>query len=311
MITRLRHRVGEAIRADALWARGDRVAVAVSGGMDSVALLDLLLETQRWHGGALSVVHVDHGARPDSGEDASFVERLAAERGLACAVRRLALGPVSEAALREGRYAAFAALPVERVALAHHREDLAETVILQLLRGAGTAGLAGMRPVRDRYVRPLLDVGRDELRGWAEHRGLAWREDPSNADPRYTRNRVRAEVLPLLERVRPGAVRAIARSAAIVAQDDAWITSLVAPGPPWDVAFVSDAPEPIVRRSILAGVPGVAAGAIDEVIDAARRGHGRVYVGRGVLAVDGAQVVFTAAEGEPTPPEPDVTCSTT
>jgi tRNA(Ile)-lysidine synthetase-like protein len=311
VITRLRHRVGEAIRDDALWAPGMRVAVAVSGGLDSVALLDLLVETGRWHRGALSVAHVDHGARPDSGEDAAFVERLAAERGLPCVVRRLQLGPASEALLRDGRYAAFADLDVDRVALAHHREDLAETVILQLLRGAGTAGLAGMRPVRDRYVRPLLGVGRDELRAWAQHRGLAWREDPTNADLRYTRNRIRAEVLPLLERVRPGAVRAIARSAAIVAKDDEWIASLVVPGPPWDVAFVCSAPEPIVRRSILAGVPDASAGAIDEVMDAARRGRGRVYVGRGVLVVDHTRVVLAAAEGDLTPPEPDVTCSTT
>jgi tRNA(Ile)-lysidine synthase len=325
--TRLRHRVGRAIAAHRMWSPGDDVAVAVSGGLDSVVLLDLLVATRRWHGASLRVVTVDHGVREGSAADARFVEGLAAELGLPCTTVRPAVPPAAgEAQLRDARYAAFEALGADRIALGHHRDDLAETVILQLLRGTGTAGLAGMRPVRGRYVRPQLDATRAELRAWAERRGLAWREDPTNADPRFARNRVRAEVMPLLELIRPGAGRALARSAQVAAQDDAWLESLVVPGPPWDLAFVQRAPEPVVRRSLLRGLPGIGAGTMDALLAVAARGRGRIEVLGGWVAVDNEQLVFTPRESgavgptaesdeasreAPTLPEPDVTCSST
>lgn len=293
MNLRLRHRVGEAIRDHAMWGAGDVVAVAVSGGLDSVVLLDLLRVTERWHKGRLQVVTIDHQARPGSADDAAFVSALAAGWGLPCAaIAVTAAAPGGEAELRAARYAALEALPVDRIALAHHRDDLAETVILHLLRGTGTAGLAGMRPVRGRYVRPLLGIDKRELRRWAELRGLAWREDPTNADPRFLRNRVRAEVLPLLDAVRPGAIAALARSAEIVAKDDEWLSSLAVDGPPWPLAFVREGPEPLVRRSLLRGVDGLEAGSIDAVIAAARRGQGGTEVPGGWIGVDGDWVVF-------------------
>lgn len=207
---RLRHRVGATIRDRGLWLPGQRVAVAVSGGADSVALLDVLLETRRWHGARLEVVTVDHGTRPGSGEDASFVWDLARARGLPVTRVDLGLGAqASEAVCREARYAAFARLRVDRVALAHHREDLVETVLLQLVRGTGAHGMSW---VRGPYVRPLLDVPREDLRRWLAWRGIGWREDPTNQERHRLRNRLRHEVLPLLEEVRPGAVGAFARS---------------------------------------------------------------------------------------------------
>lgn len=211
---RLRHHVGATVRDRALWAPGDRVAVAVSGGADSLALLDLLEVTRRWHGGALEVVTVDHGIREGSADDAAFVWELARSRGLPCTWVSLGLrGGASEAECRDARYRALAGLSVARVALAHHRDDLAETVLLHLLRGTGPRGFAGMAWRRDRYVRPLLDVPRADLRRWLAWRGLAWRDDPTNTDPGRLRNRLRHEVLPLLEDVRPGGVAAIARGA--------------------------------------------------------------------------------------------------
>lgn len=312
MTTRLRHRVGQAIRDHAMWEAGDPVAVAVSGGLDSVALLDLLAATKRWHGAQLEVVTIDHGLRADSALDAEFVQHVAAGAGLPCTTIRVQVAaPAGEAEMRAARYAALEGVAVRRVALAHHRDDLAETMLLQLLRGSGTAGLAGMRPVRGRYVRPLLGIGKDEVRAWAAARGLVWREDPTNADPRFARNRIRNEVLPLLESVRAGATRALARSAEIVAKDDAWLESFVVSGPPWTVAFVRDAPEPVVRRSLARGVPGIGASAIDAVIVAARRGRGRVLVAGGAVRVHAGEVVFAArAEGRDAP-GPDVTCSST
>lgn len=292
--TRLRHRIGEAIRRRALWSAGDRVAVAVSGGVDSVVLLDLLLATRRWHGGALEVVTVDHGLRPDSADDAAFVEALAAGRGVPCRRADLALGRASEAESRAARYAVLDALDVDRVALAHHRDDLAETVLLHLVRGTGTLGLAGLRWRRGRYVRPLLGTGRAELRAWAAARDLPWRDDPTNADAAFLRNRLRADVLPRLEAARPGAVASIARSALIAAADAELIESLVdrdpdAAGPEsWPTAWVANAPEAIVRRALLRAAPDMGSRGLDALLLCARRGRGRVPLpGGACLVVDG------------------------
>ena len=120
---RLRHRVGDAIARHRLWDRGQRVAVAVSGGLDSIVLLNVLLETRRWHGGILEVVTVDHGLRPDGAADADFVAERAMALGLPLHRFALVLPDASEASAREARYAVFDALPVDRVALGHHRDD--------------------------------------------------------------------------------------------------------------------------------------------------------------------------------------------
>lgn len=210
---RLRHRVGAVVRDRGLWAPGHRVAVAVSGGADSVALLDLLVTTRRWHGAHLEVVTVDHGVREGSAGDADFVWELARRLGLPVTRFDLGLGlGASEATCREARYAAFASLRVDRVATAHHREDLVETSLLHLIRGTSWRGMTGLAWRRDRYVRPLLEVARADLRRWSAWRGLEWREDPTNARRDRTRNRLRHEVLPLLEDVRPGAIAAFGRS---------------------------------------------------------------------------------------------------
>jgi len=210
---RLRFQVLEAIRTRALWVPGERVAVAVSGGRDSVALLDVLARTARAHGARLEVVTVDHRSRPGSGDDAAFVWTLA--RSLGLPVRRVDLPPTpaSEAAWREARYTVFDGLDADRVALAHHADDLAETVLLQLIRGIGPAALAPMGWQRGRCVRPLLAVPGRAIAAYAASRGLTWREDPTNAAPRFLRSRLRHEVLPLLEDLRPGATDAIARVA--------------------------------------------------------------------------------------------------
>ncbi len=168
-----------------------------------MVLLDLLVASAGVHGGRLSVVTVDHGTRPGSAEDAAFVAARAEELGLACVVARLDLGEgASEDTCRRGRYAAFAALDVDRVALAHHRDDQAETALLALIRGG---------------------VSRAELAAWAEARGLRWRDDPTNDSPRFLRNRVRHEVIPLLDGLRAGAAEALARAATHAAQDDQWL----------------------------------------------------------------------------------------
>jgi tRNA(Ile)-lysidine synthase len=186
-----------------------RVGVAVSGGADSVCLLEVLLELgARWDL-RLAVLHLDHGLRgKESRQDAEFVRALAARMELPFILERADLASAAgnlEEAAREARLRFFreqiAAGAVDLVALGHTRCDQAETVLFRFLRGAGTAGLAGIRPVTDDgIVRPLLDVTRAEIEAFLLARGNAWREDSTNASPRFARNRIRHSLLPQLVR---------------------------------------------------------------------------------------------------------------
>lgn len=199
--------------------RGERVAVAVSGGMDSVVLLDLLFELRGQLQLELVVAHVDHGLRGrESAEDARFVRHLAASLGLPCYCGRL-LAPQGrglEDGARRERRAFLRGVPAAAVALAHHRDDQAETVLLRALRASALETL-GMEAWRPPFLRPLLEAPREELRAWASQRGLRWRQDASNEDLCRERNLIRAQALPLLDRVH-GGVRerlvALAREAA-------------------------------------------------------------------------------------------------
>jgi tRNA(Ile)-lysidine synthase len=185
---------------------GARVVVALSGGLDSMVLLHLL------HGIAddlslrLSALHVDHGISPRSGEWAQFCALRCEALHIPLEVVQVEIardtGSGLEAAARGARYAVFARQSADAVVLAHHLDDQAETVLLQLLRGAGAAGLAGMPQARRLpnsdllLVRPLLDIGRAAIRDYAMHHALRWVEDESNAGREYDRNYVRHEILP-------------------------------------------------------------------------------------------------------------------
>ncbi|MCK6530552.1 tRNA lysidine(34) synthetase TilS [Myxococcota bacterium] len=258
----LRARVVAAIRREPLIADGAVVVVGVSGGLDSTVLLDLLWDLAPRHGWRLVVAHADHGLRARSGEDALAVGWLAAERRLPFVTRRLALDPSAlaargvEAAAREARYAFLERVRrrtgARRVAVGHHMADQAETAIMGLLRG----GIAAMPPRRGRLVRPLLGEARGALRAWAAARGLRWREDPTNADPRHLRNRVRAEVLPLLATIDPGAVRGVAAAATRWGEDaaalDAVAASLVGePGAPVALAAYASWPRAVRARVLV------------------------------------------------------------
>lgn len=214
-------------------AGGEAVLVAVSGGADSVALLLTLHRLAPTWRLTLQVAHVDHGLRPDSVRDAEFVVALGARLGLPVHVRRVdvAAGESPEAAARMARYRALEALADEigadRIAVGHTADDQAETVLMRVLEGAGIAGLAGIPPGRGRIIRPLIAERRTALREWLAVLGEGWREDPTNADRRFFRNRLRHDVLPMLaERTGGDVVGALGRVAALareaaVALDDA------------------------------------------------------------------------------------------
>jgi tRNA(Ile)-lysidine synthase len=232
-------RVAKALAAAGVPAAGDGVAVAVSGGADSLALLHALRALAGPRGWRLAVVTVDHGLRPGSAADAAFVADHAKALGLPALVRTLGpddLAPHRQAgpegAARAARYGALWPAADELgcawLATGHTLDDQAETVLLQLLRGAGPDGLAGMAVRAGRLLRPLLRARRAETRACCAAIGLAWREDPTNAGDGPLRNRVRQQLLPLLEELRPGATQALARTAALAADERAWLDPVVA-----------------------------------------------------------------------------------
>ncbi|GGP35885.1 tRNA lysidine(34) synthetase TilS [Saccharothrix coeruleofusca] len=209
--------VRTAVRRFLLEHRPERVTVAVSGGADSLALAAV---TAKLAPGARAVV-VDHGLQPGSAEVAARAARTCAELGLAAEVRTVVVdGPGGpEAAARRARYAA---LRPERglVLLGHTRDDQAETVLLGLGRGSGPRSIAGMRPLDPPWGRPLLGVPRAATAAACAELGLEPWTDPHNADPAFTRVRLRTEVLPLLEDVLQGGVAdALARTAAQLRED--------------------------------------------------------------------------------------------
>jgi len=195
---------------------GMSVGVAVSGGADSVCLLHALTALRpRWNL-RLSVLHLNHNLRGEESDgDAEFVRALAAELGLPFTVGEAHPGSADdnlEQAAREARLKFFrdamAGGAVERVALGHTRSDQAETVLFRLLRGAGSAGLAGIRPITaEGLIRPLIEVERAEVEAFLRERGIGWREDSTNAGRAFARNRIRHELLPLLEREWNPAIR--------------------------------------------------------------------------------------------------------
>ena len=215
-------RVERTVRRHAMLAGGETVLVAVSGGADSVALLHTLVALAPAWRLRLSALHVDHGLRPDAARDADVVQALGARLGVPVEVARVAVSPRGslEAAARAARYAALDAaadrVGATRVALGHTADDQAETVLMRLLEGAGVRGLAGIPPVRGRFVRPLIERRRVEIVAELRRAGLAWIEDPTNADARFLRNRVRHELLPLLAQAfAPDVAAALARVAAL------------------------------------------------------------------------------------------------
>ena len=228
------------------------IVVAVSGGTDSVALLLLLSGIAPALGLQLHVAHFDHRLRPRaSAADAAFVADLAQRRGGTIRIGRAERAPRSEAEARELRYAFLRRTAAEhgatRIATGHTRDDQAETLLLHAVRGSGIGGLAGMRPRRDDIVRPLLTIGRAETAAICAAAKIVPREDPSNRDRAYARNRIRHAVLPELERINPQVRAALARladAAALVAdaEQEAAERALAAamiPGPAIDLAALA------------------------------------------------------------------------
>lgn len=197
-----------------------RVAVGLSGGVDSVVLLAVMRELAPESGFRLSAVHVNHRISPNAGRWEQFCARLCRRWRIPLAVRRVRIarrGDGLESAARDARRAAFAALPQDAIALGHQLDDQAETVLLNLLRGSGLRGASGMpaagRLGAKRVIRPLLAVPREAIVAYAKLHGLAWIEDESNKDEALTRNYLRAALAPVIARRFPRWRESLARAA--------------------------------------------------------------------------------------------------
>ena len=215
--------------------------VGLSGGADSVALTLLLRDLSRHDGFSLvGLGHVNHRLRPTAPRDEQFCREFAERLGLPITVESVdvtgyaaAQGLSTEDAARRLRYEslhrAATAAGAEQIAVGHTRDDQAETFLLKLIRGAGLTGLGGIHPRRGQLIRPLLDVGRAELRTFLASRGESWMEDETNQDVENPRNRIRHRVLPELDLAYGAETSpAIARAAALVREEDQWLDEVSA-----------------------------------------------------------------------------------
>ena len=232
--------------------RNARIAVALSGGVDSVVLLHALNSGAEQYGIALSAVHIEHGIRgEESLRDLAFCETLCKSWGIPLSIVRILVpalakqagGGIEETA-RRARYEVFHRLlregEVDFVATAHHRGDVAETILFRLARGTS---LTGMRAIEEGsgIIRPLLSVTREEIEAYAREHNLPHVEDSTNSDERYTRNYIRHTVLPAFDRIAQGAQEHLVRFASLAAQDDEFLMRL--------------AGEKIIRRAFECAVP--------------------------------------------------------
>lgn len=227
--------VKKTIESHGLLSKKARIVVALSGGADSVALLSALVEL----GYDCVAAHCNFHLRgEESNRDMRFVESLTRQLGIDLYVREFNVGErieitgeSIEMACRELRYKWFYDLldreQGQAIAVGHHREDQVETFFLNLFRGSGVAGLAGMRFRNGHVVRPLLDVSRSQIECYLSQKGIGWINDSSNASSEFSRNRIRNEIMPLIRQLFPAAEDSILRSMAFLREDEAAVSSLV------------------------------------------------------------------------------------
>jgi len=250
----------ETIRRRGLLDADEPVLVALSAGPDSTALVAALAALRdAGLAGPVLALFVDHGLRAGVEAEADAARATCERLGVPLRTTRVVVGSGNlQAAARRARYAALrteaARAGAARIATGHTRTDQAETVLLRLLRGAGARGLSAIPPRRGLIVRPLIDRGRDEGLAWLVRRGLDWRDDPSNASPRYTRNRLRLELWPRLLELNPSLESALARTADLLRDDERALASraraLVGRASELPVDSLRRAPRAVARRVI-------------------------------------------------------------
>ena len=237
----LLERVKETIERYAMLEQGEPVLVAVSGGVDSVVLLDILCRLAAEYTLKLTIAHLDHGLRGEEArEDARFVAHLARKEKLSLIEKKLDVAKFSKEkriGIEEGARllrrdflsAAADEVGAAKIALGHTQNDRGETMLFNLIRGAGPTGLVGIRPVNRSLIRPLIEVSREEILSYARSRDLPWREDLTNQDLSFSRNRIRHRILPLLREMNPRILAALQRTANLLAEQELALDDLLAP----------------------------------------------------------------------------------
>jgi tRNA(Ile)-lysidine synthase len=282
----------------------------VSGGGDSVALLDIATRL----GSAVTALHVNYGLRDGAKEDERFVRQLADRIDIELHVHQVTLpteGNLQELA-REARYSLAEQLAEGDYAVAHTASDQAETVLYRLAVSPGSRALHGMAPRRGRLVRPLLEVTRDEVRDYLRARGLEWREDPSNADRRFARARIRHDVLDSLRELSPAAERTIAETARQLRDEAEVLDTAVSEaleelggGPAISLDALREY-QPALRRLILRALAGrtLSRHELTRLLDMGQQGTTSIDLGGGLRAVaEYGTLRFTrAADAEPPAP---------
>ena len=280
-----------AARQSGLIGQAEPLLVLLSGGGDSVALLDIATRL----GSAVTALHVNYGLRDGAKEDEEFVRQLAARIGVDLHVHHVTLpaeGNLQELA-RDARYSLAEQLAEGDYAAAHTASDQAETVLYRLAVSPGSRALHGMAPRRGRLVRPLLEVTRGEVRDYLRARGLEWREDPSNADRRFARARVRHDVVDALRELSPAAERTIAETARQLRDEAEVLDAAVAEalqalggGPALSLDALREHP-PAVQRLVLRSLAGRALSRqeLDRLLGMGERGTTSIDLGGGLRAV--------------------------
>ncbi len=238
MKEKLYEKVKKYISAHDMVRPGDCVAAGVSGGADSVCMLHMLARLQEEIPFRLAVVHVNHGLRAEAGKDAAYVEALCGQLGIPFYLREVDVAGYAQArklseeeAGRLLRYQAFEEVLWEirdggrsRIAVAHHADDRAETMLFHMFRGSGLKGLSSIRPVRESVIRPLLCVSREQIEACLTAEGIVWREDGTNGGDAYARNKIRHHILPYAKReICGGAVSHMGELADILAETENYL----------------------------------------------------------------------------------------
>ncbi|HDL86210.1 MAG TPA: tRNA lysidine(34) synthetase TilS, partial [Candidatus Acetothermia bacterium] len=323
----LTEKVRSTISLHSLLEHSEKILVAVSGGVDSVVLLDLLRQLAPEYSLELVVAHLDHQLRgEESRTDARFVEQLALRYGLSfvsesmdvrVVARKKKIGIEEAARMVRLQFLRTTAEKVgaTKIAIGHTSNDLAETVLFNLIRGAGTAGLVGIRPVNPPFVRPLIDVTRAEIVSYAREHDLSWREDRSNVDTKFTRNRIRHEIIPALREFNPKLIAGLSRTAEIVREEhDAFLELL---DRPWKEMLIEESRGMVrlnrkylerssvgIRRALLrralervrGDLQGINKAHIDALchLITSSRAHGEIHLPRVLTRVQGGDVVLTS-----------------
>jgi len=308
-------RVGATVDAAQLLARGEPALVLVSGGADST----LLAHALHVLGHPLETLHVAHGLRgAESAADAAACRALAGTLGVPHRELEGLVGAgagVEARARRQRRAAADAVRAGRAVATGHTRDDRVETILYRLASSPGAAAFAALPAADgDGRVRPLLELGRDEVRTELRRAGIAWRDDCSNADRTHARNRVRLDLLPAFRSLHPAAEANLLRTAALLAEDesalDALAARLLAGGEALTTAAVADAPLAVVRRALrrVAGFPAPRPVAAERVsaLARSRSGAGSVPLGAGRVAERRYERIAIVRDGPALPPEREV-----